>query len=256
MAPSQPLPTVKKFAEMVRLVREFLITLAISFAGALLTAIIPSSMANTRQFANLSITSIHGHTEFSPAGFAWNWTADYRLGSVVVNSRVIDRKFANNVALQSPTDESAPQWSIVKEKPAPPEVSLPYGAPFVDAGFGWPLPCLAYRVDNSKPNQPSSSWGDRIIYGSPIQILPASMQSPIWPTRLLWRGLVVDAIAIFPIAFAVVFVPSLVRSRKAAERTSRGTCGSCGYPKSVLGGDWKCPECGRVNRPDAQRIST
>lgn len=114
-----------------------------------------------------------------------------------------------------------PWWSIAVEKPVPPLIQTPVDSqrstemvPSVeDVGYGWPLPCLAYRLEflewqpttqgeraaltaaGANPNVPQYGLAARAAKGTIVSNRTTWFgHGPYWPGRVFWTNLMANAV--------------------------------------------------------------
>ena len=138
---------------------------------------------------------------------------------------------------------------LVSWTPPPTDITGPT-VDVVSLGYGWPAISMA------------TDWATRQGPVRPVNALTVDALPEISlgyegyvpaavPGRPIWTGLLINALAAWPVCFLLTFVTRFPRRLRDIVRCwkwgwKKGLCPSCGY--SVDGLD-TCPECGE-NRPD------
>lgn len=111
-----------------------------------------------------------------------------------------------------------------------------------DAAFGFPIPCLWYRVVSQARG--NASVGATIEHGYHIRGTPnarATGSFIVLPLRPIWSGLVLNSVAFAGFWWAALAGPSAARRNL---RRRRGRCLACGYDLRDIPREQPCPECG------------
>lgn len=208
---------------------------------------------------------------------AWSWSCISGRGEVFCASFIVDEdEWKSNQARPTPDRYRRgvpPWWTSPRERPTPPSVmQFHYGRypKALDVGFGWPIPCVAERIESfievpvspeheqlirSSPTMASIYPTGQPIYDYPPQVAYGAYQSTwlneqnlhdgYWPTRVLWRGLLVDATVWSCVLAIPRFLRGTVRAVRREKRRRQGCCVYCGYTRDGIGSSVPCPECGR-----------
>lgn len=113
---------------------------------------------------------------------------------------------------------------------------------------GWPCRVLESSFDSHVTETLVTEV--EVVRGSIIGTLPTGLDldTPrtlrLWPTRIIWPGLLVNWTIYAFVIFGVMACPGVVRSRW---RMRRGRCAQCGYDLRS-GRTAGCPECGWTRR--------
>ncbi|MBN8596754.1 MAG: hypothetical protein J0L78_03680 [Planctomycetes bacterium] len=227
-----------------RILRLIVLAAGVAAVFAALVAVLPCFFVMSSRFQQLPFTE----TKFTGrlAAEQTSWFVTIYSRPLVLHVRTQLWQSTDGAATGAfDGAEALPNWTVVAEQTL---LHQPDGKPsesvFVDdIGIGWPKPLLAYRViwegDKAK-----ATFVPRIVYGAKISFLPGVGETPIWPTRVLWRGLLFNWFAMLPIATALVFIPLIVQSFRRSFRQEFQRCGNCGYSRLGDSTQWVCSECG------------
>ncbi|MBX3359112.1 MAG: hypothetical protein KF745_11885 [Phycisphaeraceae bacterium] len=134
--------------------------------------------------------------------------------------------------------DSPPSWGTFAQPPPLP----PPGTLGEDAAFGFPFPCLWYRVLSQARG--NASIGAAIEHGYHVRGTPnarATGSYTILPLRPIWPALIADS-AIFASLWGILlFIPGPLRRFL---RRRRGKCPHCAYDLRATPTGAPCPECG------------
>lgn len=241
-----PMPLTRKNARPI--VWRLSAALGIALSLTTLTAIVPCCFILSPQFQRFP-------SEQSRLMGKWEdgtkWAASIYQRPFVLH---VDSQFWREEANPSPGShpqgaEKPPSWTFAAEHHVmPDEFKLPHDSVFVDdVGFGWPKPLLAYRV-LWEADAASASYKPRVIDGVRIRFVWGHGETPIWPTRILWRGLLTDVLTMLPIAAVLVAIPVFLRRLRRSLRKEYRRCGNCGYAAIADKPEWICPECGSTQQ--------
>ena len=103
---------------------------------------------------------------------------------------------------------------------------------------GWPFRCLR-AMWLQRSDQPLST--QYVIEG----LGRAEYEDPV-PTHILWTGVLINTTLAFPLWFALLSAPHLLRAR---HRRRHGLCAACAYDLQGLPPKSPCPECGKSRAP-------
>jgi hypothetical protein len=197
------------------------------------------------------------------SGKVWRWATYQRRGLVECNSKPVDAAQAHVWMMSTPYGwerGTPPSWAVCVEEKT---VRGHEVVDVVDSGYGWPMPCVQSRLVRlrdttgkpamrqligAKPNE------ELIVPHVEIGVFSAALTpenarmgyGEIWPTRVLWMGLMVN-VAVWTLgAFALLSVPSTYRFIRARHRRLKGRCVHCGYSLAGMTVSAPCPECGRT----------
>lgn len=195
-------------------------------------------------------------------GRGWWVVVRSHIGSEIVNSMGLESDSHREEILQRVGASMPPWWSISREWGTPPSIEFAprddVGLPWIqDAGFGWPRPCLAYRVSywRATPDVLNGGFERRpeVMYGAfhRSRLGDSFHHAGWWPTRVLWTNLLVNwavmnVIVATPVVLWQIFILAI-----AWRRRSRGLCTECGYPGVQAS---KCPECGSNSGETSSRL--
>lgn len=214
-----------------------------------------------------------GYGKSQAGGAVWHWNRSTSLGMHACSTYVIDaaapRMIISSTGPIGWYEGPAPWWSIAVEQPFPDPQWLAQpvgsstspGTSVLDTAFGWPFPCMSYRILNTGRRQTTieiASFGsdpDTLIIDQTL-ILGSYRFSGIWkslglydgfwPTHILWRGLAANSLALGLILALPQACFFIVRERRAAVRRRAIKCPWCGYNRTGLLHRSPCPECGGV----------
>lgn len=186
--------------------------------------------------------------EFGEATVHWNDLAtELPRRSLEEGVAFMKSKF-DALAAMKPTNVvhgSLATWGTIVGQEAP------AGRWGIDQGFGWPVPCLWYTVmgDLDPAHALSAEWtvvGGEAIRGA-ISFGPPKPYGLVVerrfniPTRVIWKGLLINSGAWAAIVWVVA---GSWRLMTRARRSRRGLCPGCGYSRVGLDRAAACPECG------------
>jgi len=244
--------------------------LLIGVAGAICVALLASAFEEAWPFRmKWDGKFVFGESELKENGRAWRWTVMESFGRTSVRSEIEDaarieqwKGMSYEEGLAS--EGSAPWWSIPVERPVPPLIhgSFDEMMPDVtDDAFGLPWRCLARRIEcydirfnKGMRGTPPVTSGMGRVAGNPLLVTGVRIEIPLlggvvnsgwWPTRVLWPGLIANAM-VFTAAWlgALAMWRKLVRFNEESRRR-RGVCAGCCYRLDGIPVGGKCPECGR-----------
>ena len=210
-----------------------------------------------------------GYGPTSREGTVWYWNSSASFGWHMCRSNVVDAAALRQII--TPTgplgwyEGPAPWWSIAAEQPSPPAAWPAMTSPgfnaIVEQAFGWPFVCASFRehqVTRGPTASENAALGLRaeqllvdqtLLLGTHRfagALTSFGVYDGIWPTRILWRGLVANSLTlgmIFAVLHALFVIAGAAR---VAVRRRAGKCPWCGYDRGGLAADAKCPECGDV----------
>ena len=116
-----------------------------------------------------------------------------------------------------------------------------------DAAFGFPLPCLWYRVVS--PLKGNVTYGGPVEGGILVSGQPTSRGTGNYhalPLRPIWIWLLADLALWTCCWWALLFAFSALRTSR---RRRRGLCTRCAYDLRGLAPNAPCPECGHARSP-------
>ncbi|MGH7130416.1 MAG: hypothetical protein ACREJO_00510 [Phycisphaerales bacterium] len=150
-----------------------------------------------------------------------------------------------HAAFPRPTQEASEVWpwwlrGIEDDLPSATEANS-WSIHITADAFGWPLPCAAScsgRDRLSTMTQPAVLRGALWLTRPGLDDTRVPM---VWPTSILWRGLLADAVVLGTGLWILSLGLTALRARW---RSARNRCPRCAYLRAGLTPTAPCPECG------------
>ncbi len=237
---------------------------ALGVACAISFAFLRSTVAGTFTWP---MPYIFGYGPPSDAGTVWSWNWSASFGWHACQTNVVDAAAPRQgITPTGPLgwyEGPAPWWSIAAEQQSPPAAWPVMTAPgfnaVVEQAFGWPFPCASYRehqVTRAPTTSEIATLGlkadDTLVDQTLLlgthrfagALTSFGVYDGIWPTRILWRGLVANSLTLGMILALPHALYVIAGALRVAIRRRAGRCPWCGYHRSGLAADTRCPECG------------
>jgi len=234
---------------LLRLVHATLLaalTFGVAAMAALSTAVLPCLLSESAHFRKLPTTVTDVPLRSTKDGWGWSANISSKPGQTVARTWFSRKAFDPTQVVGA---KDCPSWIYGAEHLRAESAGLGNLDSFavVDVGFGWPKPLVAYRT-HWDVNSASKAVRPRTIYGTQFRLGSGFSETPVWPTRILWSGLLFDLLVMVPMAALIVYSPSAVRAARRSPRREYQHCAACGYARFGETEEWTCPECGSFQR--------
>ncbi len=178
----------------------------------------------------------------SGIGEGWSYWAGRGFGSLTVMR--ISAMFTLDESLRSDylalRRREVPRWSAVHD---PPTDDMRRNVTFIEEARGWPM--LALRADISLTHAAQAASARSVKWGIVVARGDAQRTAGVvLPLRPIWSGLLMNSAMFGVIAFAVFFLPGIIRRER---RSRAGRCVRCGYDLRASKRLSACPECGSAS---------
>lgn len=196
-----------------------------------------------------------GYSEVGPDNTVWFWQYYSRFGAYFCRTDIVSaaapREAGPSHGPIGWRERRCPWWSVAAEENVPSPARM-VGYFVVDYAFGWPVPCAGYRESGGMWNSAEAEiapWKYRgaviVDENFSLRKRSASGHDVVWPTRVLWRGVVANVV-LLALLWAAPHVCGwwVFHKWRAFARSRPLKCPWCGLDRTGLAEDAACSGCG------------